>query len=581
MAPTSSVVTDFTSGTDRLWLDARVMGGLGASGNFAAGDVRFYAAAGATSGHDGDDRIVFNTSTGDLYYDADGSGGGAALLIATLANDFNYPPSPGSIAAQDIAVLNGTTASGQTLNGTSGNDTLVGGAGNDTINGNAGNDSLVGNAGNDSLDGGSGIDTMDGGLGNDVYVAFANDVLVDAGGIDQINTSELNWTLAAAFENLVLNAGTAATTSIGNASNNTITGNGAANTMNGMAGNDTLTGGAGPDNFVFSHTGTANGDSITDFTQGTDKIHLDAGVMTALGASGTLAAGDARFFDGEFAHDADDRIIYNSFTNAFWYDPDGNGSQAMQFIGSVQQDGGTSKLTLVATDFVVDNGTSGGGGGGTITGTPGNDSLTGTAGNDTLDGLGGMDTMNGLAGDDTYIVTAGDVLSDTSGVDTVVSSASWSLGSGFENLTLTGSAALNVSGNSAANIIVGNSGSNVIRARDGADTITGGGGNDFFDFTTAPTASDTITDFASGDRLRFEDAAFTAIGATGNWAAGDGRFFAAAGATSGHDANDRLVYDTSTGALYYDADGSGAGAAQHVATLQGAPVLSATDISVI
>src|SRR6185436_1140017 len=100
-------------------------------------------------------------------YDADGSGGGAAQLIATLANDFNYPPTPGSIASQDIIVLNGSSASGTTLNGTSGNDTLVGGAGNDTLNGNAGNDSLAGNDGNDSLDGGSGADTMNGGLGDD------------------------------------------------------------------------------------------------------------------------------------------------------------------------------------------------------------------------------------------------------------------------------------------------------------------------------------------------------------------------------------------------------------------------------
>ena len=87
--------------------------------------------------------------------------------------------------------------------------------------------------------------------------------------------------------------------------------------------------------------------------------------------------------------------------------------------------------------------------------------------------------------------------------------------------------------------------------------------------------------FATVDQLRFEDAAFTAIGATGTWAAGDARFWAAAGATSGHDANDRVVYNSTTGALYYDADGSGAGSAVLVATLQGTPTVSATDITVI
>jgi Ca2+-binding RTX toxin-like protein len=81
--------------------------------------------------------------------------------------------------------------------------------------------------------------------------------------------------------------------------------------------------------------------------------------------------------------------------------------------------------------------------------------------------------------------------------------------------------------------------------------------------------------------LRFDASAFTALGGAGYFAAGDARFYAAAGATGGHDADDRLVYNTSTGQLYYDADGSGGGAAQLVATLQGAPGVAAADIWVI
>src|SRR3954447_19023172 len=65
-------------------------------------------------------------------------------------------------------------------------------------------------------------------------------------------------------------------------------------------------------------------------------------------------------------------------------------------------------------------------------------SLSGTAGRDLLQGFGGADTMNGGAGNDTYIVGTGDVLSDTGGVDTVLSDVSWALADGFENLTLTG-----------------------------------------------------------------------------------------------------------------------------------------------
>src|SRR3954471_11040076 len=52
-------------------------------------------------------------------------------------------------------------------------------------------------------------------------------------------------------------------------------------------------------------------------------------------------------------------------------------------------------------------------------------SLTGTAGRDVLQGFNGADTMNGGAGNDTYIVGTGDVLSDTGGVDTVLSDVSW------------------------------------------------------------------------------------------------------------------------------------------------------------
>jgi hypothetical protein len=77
-----------------------------------------------------------------------------------------------------------------------------------------------------------------------------------------------------------------------------------------------------------------------------------------------------------------------------------------------------------------------------------------------------------------------------------------------------------------------------------------------------------------------DDAAFTAIGAMGNFAAGDARFKANSGGTA-TDTNDRVVFNTSTGQLYYDADGSGAGAAQLIATVQTGATVAATDIVVI
>ena len=114
------------------------------------------------------------------------------------------------------------------------------------------------------------------------------------------------------------------------------------------------------------------------------------------------------------------------------------------------------------------------------------------------------------------------------------------------------------------------------------DTLWGGGGADFFVFREMGTANaDRISDWVSGtDKVQLDDFAFTAIGALGNFAVGDMRFWSSTAGTA-HDADDRVIYNTSTGQLYYDADGTGAGAAQLIANVQNAPALAATDISVI
>jgi Ca2+-binding RTX toxin-like protein len=238
-AANADLITDFATNADKIHLDARVMSALGTTGAFSIADVRFYAASGASSGHDADDRVVYDTTTGNLWYDADGSGAGSAQLIATLQG------AP-ALAATDLVVDNGS-ARGQMLNGTAGNDTITGGPGNDTINGFAGDDSLDGAGGADSINGGAGndylrggvtsdrvgegadtliggdgndtldgwgnssstrsdtdVETLDGGLGNDVFmVDNSGDVLLDAGGIDQVQVRVGGWTLGAGFENLV------------------------------------------------------------------------------------------------------------------------------------------------------------------------------------------------------------------------------------------------------------------------------------------------------------------------------------------------------------------------------------------
>jgi Ca2+-binding RTX toxin-like protein len=431
-AANADLVEDFDSGSDQAVLDGNVHANIGASGGFLVNDERFHAAAGATTAHDTTDRVIYDTSTGNVYYDADGTGSQHAVFhVATLQG------AP-ALAAEDIYVINGS-ASGQHIVGTSGDDSLKGGDGNDT------------------LDGLGGVDTLDGGLGDDTYVVTAGDVIVnDPGGLDTV-MSNASWTLGAnsGLENLTL-TGTAALVGQGNNFDNVINGNDGANTLNGRAGSDLIFGNGGNDVIDMSGGGTTS--------YGNDTIH------------------------------------------------GGSGFDTVDFVGS-------AALAPVTIDLGAGTGNAGAAGSFTFSSIErvfgGNfaDRMTGSNLSDTFYGQGGNDTLNGAAGN---------------------------------------------------------------------DTLTGGAGNDSFLFANAPgTANaDRILDFVTGtDELVFENGVMAALGGAGAWAAGDGRFWAASGATAGHDADDRLVYNTSTGNLYYDADGSGLGAAQLVFTLSGS--LAASDITVI
>lgn len=123
----------------------------------------------------------------------------------------------------------------------------------------------------------------------------------------------------------------------------------------------------------------------------------------------------------------------------------------------------------------------GGAGNDVLVGGKGNDTLYGGIGDDTLDGGAGNDFLSGGEGNDIYLVNSlKDKVTDTGGTDTVKASITLSLSAGIENLTLTGTANINGTGNAGDNTITGNAGKNMLAGGVGRDTLIGGGGDDIY-----------------------------------------------------------------------------------------------------
>lgn len=236
----------------------------------------------------------------------------------------------------------------------------------------------------------------------------------------------------------------------------------------------------------------------------------------------------------------------------------------------------------------------------TLYGGNGVDTLLGGAGDDRLDGGRGGDNMSGGDGNDTYVVDSRpDKISENQneGLDTVETSLNkYALGSNLENLAYTGSKNFSGTGNELDNQITGGSGNDILSGGDGNDTLIGGAGNDTLIgglgddilnggdgadlfLLNALTGIDTIQDFSVGvDQIALDDAVFAGILNDGSNTLDDQFFVAGTVATT---AEQHVVYDSASGSLYYDADGSGAGAAVTIAQITGNLILTSDDFKVV
>ena len=423
-----------------------------------------------------------------------------------------------------------------TINGSGNADTIIGLTGNDKLYGNAGVDQVFGGSGNDLLNGGTGADSLYGGKGDDTYyVDNSGDWVVDfAGeGSDTVNAA-ISYTLTNDVEKLIL-TGSAAIDGTGNALVNALTGNAGANILDGGTGADTMSGGKGDDTYYVDNTG----DNVVESAdQGNDTLFSSVSytlagrvveTLTLTGSANINATGNSQInalngnngnnvLDGGYGADTltghagnDIYIVDNAGDNVV--EASGEGTDTVK---------ASVNYSLAGRD--VENLTFTGGGNVNGTGNALNNTLTGGSGANVLDGGAGADTMSGGRGNDTfYVDNTGDnvVENDGDGTDIVFASVTYTLSGRFvETLTLTGSAAINATGNSKANALNGNSGNNTLNGGGGNDTLNGNAGSDHLTGSTGVdlfmfglgSGADFVTDFDGTDTINVH--AYNAFGHT-------------------------------------------------------------------
>ena len=532
----------------------------GGDGNDTFSFAKNYSSNDTVDGGKGDDLLSYDT----YYYDVSG---GITSTFNPTTNIGSITLSTNQISYKNIERLN--------ITGTSNDDLIVGSNGNDTLSG--------GVSGNDTVDGGKGDDLLVYNSGTSKGITTTFNATTNVGSITS-GTNRVNYKN---IERLNI---------IGTQSDDLIVGNNGNDTLStGAGGNDTVDGGKGDDLLVYnisnySETGkgitttfnaTTNTGLITDGTRQINYKNIERLNITGtyyddliVGNNGndTISAGIGGndTIDGGLGNDL---LVYNSVSTEgiTWT------FNATTNTGLITN--GANRVSYKNIERLEV----------TLTGTNDDDLIVGSNGNDTIIGnitfsvgsgrdgyedlgiIAGNDTIDGGAGEDLLIVNE----NGDSGGKGIISNFNATTNTGLitggnGRISYKNIERLDITGTQYDDLIVGSNGNDTLKGGSGNDILTGGkgndsliggyGGTDTFAFKSFNEGVDSIDDFnatTTNELIQVSAAGFGGGLSLGTLSAN--QFTLGASATTN---TQRFIYNTATGGLFFDQDGSASGFTQ-------------------